>query len=182
MNDLAAIYNILIENNEKTDIFHPGPFNLTDNSERIHLDELFKPTKENFNAIVDFVLHVFNEYLDKRYLVGIIDHSETNQLDLDKEVKTSVEECGIILSEEYVIDSFYEPEDLWYTTIRLQYDIDSNLKKYIEGILRPHIHIEGPYLKAEIVFISLNADYLLNLYDDRGIDIVQLRRKTGHNN
>lgn len=177
MTKIFEKYQSIVSCNDKTSIFHPGPFNLTVNSDRIYLDELFNPKKENFAELVSHILGIFEDYLQNDYLVGIIDHSEVQIDDLSSKSKELIDSCGIVLRNNYCIDVYYEPEEEWYTTIRMQPDTKDNLRKYVESILRGHVGLEGTYINNSVVFISSDGKILLNLYDDRGLDIVRLNVK-----
>jgi hypothetical protein len=171
---LDSIYKAIQKENDKLSIFHSGPFNLCPDSKRIYLDEFGLEKKDLLPFLKKYVYELIEPVLGQTFYVCLVSNSEDKINIFPQDSLNHLESCKIETPIEFVHDNEYIHEDEWYNHYLFYKETGSNLQKYINGILGHLIKTE-PYLDMEVFFIDNSLKTLINLYDDRGIDIVNLK-------
>jgi len=98
------------------------------------------------------------------------DEQDKEYLEKIKEVK----ECGIHIPEVTSSRKKYI-EDYEVYTHYVFFEVNrSNLHKYIEGILAQSLKFDKPCLPCDVFYVKSDLTKIVNIYDDRGMDILSL--------
>ena len=181
MNEANRAFKSIVSKNNKYSIFHIGPYNHCDNSDRIYLDNIvFKDAERNIDSIKNAILEVTDEILGKDFFVCFVDYNseaKSNISELDKSDCEQLVKCKIELPSELYFETNYIDEDEWFCSLIFYKELRLDYMEYFQLILNRHLNMPNkPYLPFDTFIIDRNLEWLVNLYDDRGMDIVKLKQ------
>jgi hypothetical protein len=172
--NLDSVFKAIQKKNDKFSIFHPGPYNLCPDSKRIYLDEFGLEKEELFYFLRKYVHELIAPILGQTFYVCLVSHSEEKMKAFPQESLNHLESCKIQTPINFLYDSEYVNDDEWHNHYLFYNETDSTLQKYIDGILGYLIESK-PCFNMEVFFIDKSLETLINIYDDRGMDIVNLK-------
>lgn len=168
-------YSEIISKNERESIFRPGPYNHCRNAKRIYLDDLGEEIKSNFDSLTDFILKKTDNLLGEYFFVCLVTYTEDKRVLFPDKELMQLKNCNIPLPSEFKFDQAYIDDDEWYSNYLFFKERKKFLRNYVKGILAPSLSPVDPLINLDVFFISSDLKILINLYDDRGMDIVELK-------
>lgn len=166
--------NILTDIKEKVDcnrLFRVGPFNRFNNAERI---ELPSSEESSVQDITQKAISIITEEIASKEFYVILVFEEYND-ELTKEEVELARECGVDIDKPIGSYNFYDDDDDLYCFVRAYHCNESELEVIIKGKLARHFDLE-PYFMAELFILSSDFKTIINLYDERGLDIVWINQ------
>lgn len=170
---IQEIYKEIITKNNEQHIFHTGPYNHCENSERIYLDELFINNSDRIVLLRDFIMKNFKRFYNYDFYVCLVTFSDDNLEKFPQEVLLRLKDCNIQLPIENSYSSKYIQDDEWYAHYLFFKESKYHFEKYINSILYDY---NEPSIYSDVFIINKELSELVNIYDDRGMDIVQLKK------
>jgi len=174
---IDASYSEIIKQNSRESIFNPGPYNHCAKANRIYLDELDEEIKTDLQLLTTTVLNKISKLFKDSFFVCLVTFTQEKSVFFPKEDLTQLTNCGIPLPIEFQFEQTYIELDEWYANYLFFKESKTSLKRYVKGILATYLSENEPYINLDVFFISNNLEKLVNLYDDRGMDIVELKTK-----
>jgi hypothetical protein len=114
------------------------------------------------------------EYFSESLYIGMIYTDNKYTKKLQKKTLDSLEFLNICIPENCIRREFYiDDDELYIKLFFFEINID-DIKKYLWGLLSTNFRGIEPFLQMEIFFISNDLKTLINVYDDRGMDILEL--------
>lgn len=181
LNETTRAFKSIVSKNDKYSIFHVGPNNHCEDSNRIYLDNIaFKDQARNIDSIKSVISKVTKEILGKDFFVCFVDNNYENKSQVSELEKGDFEQlvnCKIEIPREHYFETNYIDEEEWFTSFIFYKELRLNSMEYFEFILNRFLGIPNkPFLPFDTFLIDKNLEWLVNLYDDRGIDIVKLKK------
>lgn len=169
----TAIENIRKKHTLKK-VFSLGIFNRFENCKRIYLDRLNKKGLDLFIYLVRNITSKMKLIFRNGYFVCILSYSNAELKNIPYSTLKVFKIFNIKIPKDHVYIQEYCKEDEIFLHYLFFRENPTNLEKLIWFCLsRNFTHIK-PYSNSDIFFFTLNTDLIINLYDDRGIDILIL--------
>lgn len=173
--NLEEDFNRLKAKYDLGEIFSQALIFTFENVERIYLDEIRgKSNKIRFDKIIRYVLNELSFLSDQIYICAVSGADQVSGL-FAKEGIDTLKRLGIVVPDKKICFSQYN-EDYECEFAYLFYEENKeNIIKYVHGVIGAGLHI-NPSFKSEvdIYFIDLESKKIINIYDDRGMDIVDI--------
>jgi len=174
--EIDESFNYLISNYDFAKIFsHNSNYNFP-NNERIYLDNTGLKGKRLHSHLLEKTSRIASNYVKSEFLVALVEFSPENS---EKEgyILRDMDEYNLALPEAYLYHEEFIEEDEWFIKCLFFYECKNTLESYFNGVLTRHIAglNRKKYLKPEPFIFDLELNYRIDLYDDRGMDILFLR-------
>jgi len=155
-------------------LFSPGIYNKFDNSDREYFDELNLKGSKLFYFLNNYLKYKLEDLLGDRFYVCLVFYSEDERgSDLSDKIQL-VKECGINIPSDYVsVNRYIEDYEVYCNYFFYEESVD-NLSKYISGTLAIDLMEGIPRLPCDAFYIKRDMTKVVNVYDDRGMDVVNL--------
>lgn len=142
--------------------------------ERIYMDNLFLSKGNRHKHLVVYLKKVFDKFIFDKYLVcfAVQEERKIGKKEALKSLLMELKQCEILFCEMYY-KSIFDVEDDWWIHYFFSLDQKLNLEKYFEVILGCHLGQEK-CLPVEVYFVDADFNYVINIYDDRGLDVFYL--------
>lgn len=179
MNELELIFEKIEKNYDLNDLFSAGPYNRYENTKRIYFDNIKKRGIDRFLFLIELIEKYMRKQFSDSIYICLIDYDFTYQKKLPKKKVSQFEYTGIKIPKLCAKRDFYDMEAEWYIKLHFFEENIGNIKKYLWGSLAGNfsdIDIQ-PILRLDIYFISKDLSTLINIYNDRGMDIMKLNIK-----
>ncbi|MFA8301428.1 MAG: hypothetical protein ACEPOV_14770 [Hyphomicrobiales bacterium] len=157
-------------------IFTLGLKHSFENVKRVYLDELNVSGISGFLKLIDYTKKIIKPLIGDEFFICFVSQSDKVFSKSCKRQLSMLTFLGLKKpSEIYMKDIFLEEEERF---MRYLFFLDSlsSLETYIWGALASEY--EGvnitPYIAGDIFIISQDLRYVINIYDDRGLDILKL--------
>ena len=174
--DIQKAFNYLSLNYDFSKIFsHNSNYNFP-NNERIYLDETGLKGQRLYKFLLEKTEVIASKYIQDRYFVALVNFSPEKSKKEDY-ILSDMEQFNLALPDEYFYHEEYIEEDEWFIKCLFFYEYKNPIKSYFDGILSCHIPTRNKkkFLKCEPFIFDLELKYRVDLYDDRGMDILFLR-------
>ncbi len=164
----------LFDLNETALIFEIGLGNrLLQKAERVYFDALDFTIQQIEEYVLSFFKEKFINY--NELYICLLNHTfdeKMNSFDVFKENLTCL---GIDSNVDFYTRNLYDKEDEWFLNYFVFKADFSVATKLFEGLFnRERPHEEDKYLKVEPFFISFDLNQVLNVYDSRGMDYLEI--------
>lgn len=171
-----AVLDHLVTKYDANDLFHPGPYNSKGiTGERIYLDEIGLKGGELYNHLVKLIDDKIGSLFNKGLYVCIATSSWEDTSNYPKEDLEHVKKCGIKVPTTAAYSKKYISDEEWYRHYLLFEEQPENLRQYIHYSIANHIQeIESTYWPCDIFILNSTLNIMVNIYDDRGMDIIEL--------
>ena len=166
----------LLEKFDVNDLFHPGPYNSEGlNGERIYLDETGLKGKRLYNHHVEFINDLIGSFFRDGVYICLATSSLENDTYFPKEDLDQVENCGIHIPPIAAYHMEYIDEDECFRHYILYAERPKNIEKYVHHSIANHIQdVDFPYWPCDIFLLNSELNKMVNIYDDRGMDIIDI--------
>jgi len=151
-------------------IFSLGLYHKFNNVQRIYLDKLFG---KKYDESIDYVTNLVKINMGKQFYVCLVDYSDFEMSFFDKHSIANLNKIQIQIPNYNIYMTKYIKDDEWYEQYLMFIDYNINIKKYISGIIN-RVRFNKPSINTNVFFVDLNLKMVINLYDDRGLDILKL--------
>jgi len=156
------------------DVFSIGLFNKFDNCERKYLDNI-PHDLSGFIAILDILQDLILSQLGSVIFVCVRTSSHSKIIDMKNEIN-DLSEIGLKLPDEIIYTQLYSDEDeLYYCYSFFKWN------DLIKPLLWINISNNFPNIKPafdfDLFFVSMDVSKIINVYDDRGVDILKFTSK-----
>ena len=166
---MVGVLSKLLGRVKANDIFRIGPFNRFEKSRR---EELSSFNSVSIDVLVEEVTSCLNkEIQNSEFYIALVFEEHENCVS-DEEV-SFVNDCGINTDEAIGAVDFYDEDDELDYFVRPYECSAFEIKRVIKSKLARHLEVE-PYYMAELFIIANDGSRVINLYDERGMDIVEL--------
>ena len=141
---------------------------------RIHLDTPWQ-CNSSCDPIARFSysymnsLPICSSLLDSDYLVCLLIESDKN---ISRKDIIALRECSINIPKNKLFFSYYSDEDDLHKNYIFFKDSLKSLTKYVWNSISKGCSTIEPYCVPDIFLANINAEHLINIYDDRGMDIL----------
>jgi len=177
--DLIDAYNRLKKSYDLSILFSLGLYHKYKNVNRIYLDE--NEELKNINSYIKYLDKSFFKIFGNTVYVCLVDYTEQECNSFPNEELTLLKKCGIDIKEtDSKYFSKYIEDEERYAHYLLHVVKKNNLNLYIKGLLSLHLDKE-PYFTSNMFILSEDLKYLINLYDDRGVDVMKMLIDTSQN-
>ncbi|RUO45867.1 DUF3885 domain-containing protein [Pseudidiomarina donghaiensis] len=166
---MLGVLSPLLNKVDVNKIFRIGPFNRFEKAERV---ELPNSTQTSVDALVQEVISRSSEAIgNSEFFIALVFEEFDNHLSEDE--VSLVNKSGISTENPIGATEFYDENDELYCFVRAYSCNESELENVVRAKLARHLDLE-PYYMAELFIVSSDGSKVINLYDERGMDIVWL--------
>lgn len=161
----------LLKNQSLDDLFSVGLYHRFKRVNRFFLDELFD---KNYSKSISFVSDHILQIVGDKFYVCLVDYSEIDLNFFNAETLSNIDANGIDIPKSRLFFSKYISEDDWYGQYLFYEESGTNIGKYVSGIIN-RVSRDKPSLIPEVYYLNFNLNTLINVYDDRGMDIMTIK-------
>lgn len=173
MNELELILEKIEKNYDLNNLFSIGLYLRYANTKRIYLDNIKKEGIDLFMFLLELIEKYMRKHLSDSIYICLMNYEWTYQKELSTETVNQLKRTGINIPELCAKREYYDFDDEWYVKLYFYEESLDNIKKYLWGILAGHCLVQ-PNSFMDMFFISKDLSALLNVYDDRGMDLKKL--------
>ena len=166
--EIEQSFNKLIEY-DLANVFNVGLFNRFKNCERRYLDHISR-SLVGFIDILDQVQDVIKPQIGDDCFICIRTSSYSQIKDLNKEILPLLE-LGVKLPDRIIYKQLYNDDDELYYCYSF-FEWKNSIKPFLWLNLSNNYPNIKPIFDLDLFFISKDISKIINVYDDRGIDIL----------
>lgn len=171
--DLHLMLELLRKKFDLNSLFSLGLYNKFDNVNRIFLDEICDKNYK-FDSVYSYAEKVFKTKIKSDFFVCMVTYTENPTNVFPSQELEQLSDNEIDIPTKFIYWSAYNNEEEWYVHYLFYEEKEIFLPKYISGLLARHLLDNKPYIGSEMFFIPQAGDVMINMYDDRGMDILEL--------
>lgn len=172
--DIELAFNKIEQSYDIKVLFSYALYHKFDNVERIYLDEFNVEGIELFLFLINYLYELMKSNFTDSIYICLVNFSNKKLFNLPKKKKESMKYLNINISNDKIQKTYFLEDDEWYVNLFFYKEEFKNIKKYLWGILSKNFLGIEPVLNMELFFISNDLSKLINIYDDRGVDIMKL--------
>ncbi len=172
--DLEIIFTKIEQSYNIKDLFSYALYHKYDNVKRVYLDEFELSGIQLFLFLINFICDVMKNYFSETVYICLVNFDNENLTKLPKEKIKAMKLLDINIPKASIKKQYYLEEDEFYVTLFFFEEKFQKINKYLWGLLACNFLGIEPYLQMGMFFISKDLSSLINVYDDRGMDIMKL--------
>lgn len=172
--DLKMIFMKIEESYDIKDLFSYALYHKYNNVKRVYLDVFELKGVQLFLFLINFICDIMKNYFSETMYICLVSFDNENMIKLPKEKIKSLKLLDINIPKASIKKQYYLEEDEFYVTLYFFEEKFQNINKYIWGLLACNFSEIEPCLQMSMFFISKDLTSLVNVYDDRGMDIMKL--------
>lgn len=176
-NDEERIFEKIENSYDIKELFSLGLYHKFENVNRVYLDVFDKKGIDLFLFLIDYINDIMKEYFSGSLYICMIYDDNKYTKKLPKETIETMKRLSINIPENSIKREYYKEDDEFYTKLFFFEDNFDAIKKYLWGLLSRNFIGVSPFLHMDIFFISKDLKTLISVYDDRGLDILELKIK-----
>lgn len=161
------------ENVDCRKLFRVGPYNRMEEGTRVELPDARKFSLDDFVAeVVSAIGHSIYERL--KYVVLVFSNYENSFPANELKV---IKRLGIMDTNTLDEFDYYDDDDELFFFVRAYRITSVTVRNIIKLSLACHVGAR-PYLEPDCFFLTSDFSHAINVYDDRGMDIVNIKKQT----
>jgi hypothetical protein len=177
INDEQRIFEKIESTYDIKELFSLGLYHKYEKVNREYLDKFDKKGIDLFLFLIDYISDLMIKYFSDSLYVAMLYSDNKYEKKLQKKTIDNLKYLNINIPANCIKREYFLPDDELHTKLFFFEEDYKNIKKYLWGLLSRNFMGIEPSLNMEIFFISKDLKTLINVYDDRGMDILELKIK-----
>ncbi|TNE54019.1 MAG: hypothetical protein EP338_09005 [Bacteroidetes bacterium] len=171
--ELKKIFDYFDARFDLNKLFSVGIYHRFRNVERIYLDEM----QSSFDKIEYLKRNIISKIENDELYACMVTYTEVAQENFPGNSIIELNRCGIDTEREVVFKCLFDEEEEWYSNLlffKLNY---VEIEKFISGVLF-RTESKRRSFSSEFFIVNYTTKKVINVYDDRGVDILEIGNVT----